>query len=262
MPVNGESYKSSSIPPPPLLCVCWLCENSCSLDGELRLWDAKTGANLRSFHRHEEAVNAFAWLPDGRHFLSGGLDKLLLLWRTDGTVLQAWHGLRVHDLAVTHDGANVVAVCAERKIRVFRLGSFEGSPRLSSAGETSLPIAHPVTSIQLSRDCAHLLVNCAGDSQTIELWGMRDRAPLLKYEGQKQSRFVIRSAFGGHAERYVISGSEDSQVYIWNRHDAMLLQVLPGHSGAVNAVAWSPLHDDVFVSASDDHTIRIWGPVR
>jgi WD40 repeat protein len=53
--------------------------------------------------------------------------------------------------------------------------------------------------------------------------------------------------------------SEDSQVYIWNRADATLLEVLPGHSGCVNAVAWSPVQHGVFASASDDHTVRIWG---
>ena len=30
---------------------------------------------------HTDSVTAAAWLPDGRHVVSGGLDKLLLLWR-------------------------------------------------------------------------------------------------------------------------------------------------------------------------------------
>ena len=114
-----------------------------------------------------------------------------------------------------------------------------------------------ITSLCLSRDARHVLVNVASDE--IHAWDLQAKALVHRYRGQKQGRFVIRSAFGGHDEALVASGSEDSQVYIWSRHSGALLEVLPGHSGTVNAIAWNPADPHMFASASDDHTVRVWG---
>ena len=114
-----------------------------------------------------------------------------------------------------------------------------------------------VTSLSLSRDARHALVNTMGSE--IHLWDLAQPSIVRRFAGHKQGRFVIRTAFGGADESYVVSGSEDSQVYIWHRHSGALLEVLPGHSGAVNAVCWSPA-TCMFASASDDHTVRVWAP--
>jgi len=41
---------------------------------------------------------------------------------------------------------------------------------------------------------------------------------------------VIKAAFGGINENLVVSGSEDSCVYIWNKEKGDILAKLEGHT--------------------------------
>ena len=86
---------------------------------------------------------------------------------------------------------------------------------------------------------------------------MEEKRVLAKYVGQKQGRFVIRSCFGGTHENFILSGSEDSHVYVWSREHGNVLEVLSSHTGCVNCVSWNQTRN-IFASASDDHSIRIW----
>jgi len=128
-------------------------------------------------------------------------------------------------------------------------------PTMHVADEVQLAETESLTSLCLSSDSRYVLVSVACDE--VHLWDVQAMQIAHRYRGHRHGRYVIRSAFGGSDESFVISGSEDTQVYIWHRYSAELLQVLSGHSGAVNAVSWNP-RQVMLATASDDHTIRIW----
>jgi len=108
---------------------------SCSTDGTARIWDAKTGTELKQFTGHEAEVWRVAFTPDGRQILSGGVDALLRLWdiatakevrRFEG------HTEWVMGVAFSPDGRNAVSCAADRSLRLWdvetgrQLRSFSG----------------------------------------------------------------------------------------------------------------------------------------
>ncbi|KAG9012086.1 hypothetical protein FRB93_002229 [Tulasnella sp. JGI-2019a] len=120
-----------------------------------------------------------------------------------------------------------------------------------------LPMRKEITSLSISADSKYALINHAPDD--LMLWDLETHRTVRKYTGQRQQEDVIRSCFGGQDGDFVLSGSEDSNVYIWRKDTGTLMEVLSGHEGgSVNAVAWNPMEVGMFASCSDDRTIRIW----
>ena len=52
-----------------------LCLLTCGSDRLVKLWDVNSAECWHTFAKHTDAVTACAWLPDGKHFVSAGVDK-------------------------------------------------------------------------------------------------------------------------------------------------------------------------------------------
>ncbi|KAJ1540007.1 hypothetical protein HK405_012163, partial [Cladochytrium tenue] len=242
-------------------CLSWSHDSRTLLSGSndktLRIWDVQvgvwmwtliTGQSLRTFRGHSDSVTSCSFLPDGQHFVSSGVDKNMLLWNAKGQILHKWTGLRVTDVVIPATGGSLLAI-SERRIRVYSLATKE---EVASYNEED-----SITSASVTADARYLMVNL-NTSQKIHLWDLKAGRVIKKYGGHKQGLFVIRSCFGGIKQNFVLSGSEDSNVYIWNREQEILIESLKGHTGCVNSITWNASLN-LFASASDDHTIRIWG---
>src|SRR5262249_30790407 len=83
-----------------------------SWDNTLKLWDAASGALLRTFAGHSGWVSSVAFSPDGRLVLSGSWDKTLKLWNVaSGAQLRTLKGKsdEVRSVAFSPDGRQVLA---------------------------------------------------------------------------------------------------------------------------------------------------------
>lgn len=227
----------------------------CGTDHAIRLWDPFSGILLHTFKYHKDQVTSCVWLPDNVHFISGACDRVLCLWNSNHTSpnvqpITRWPVQRTTDMKITEDGRRFVTIALDKCITVYDVDG------LKITEVAKIPEEGTITSLSLTKDGRYALVNIQ-DVQELHLWDLEERELVHKYMGQKQITYIIRSTLGGHNQSFILSGSEDNRVYIWSRDHGTLLEELEGHENTVNCVSWCPIEPMQFVSASDDHTIRV-----
>lgn len=174
---------------------------TCSQDRKARVWSVETGRCLLTISHHREPITAAAWAADGESFVTASLDleSQLCHWSMRGQALYMWpRGFRVQDCAISADGRKLIAADVDGKVHVYNMHTHEE--------EYCLPMKSKPTSVAISRDSQHMLVNLSeGQIQLIDI----DTTEVVRrFKGQKQGSYVIRSTFGGASENFVISGSE------------------------------------------------------
>ncbi|XP_078505978.1 WD repeat-containing protein 26 isoform X2 [Lissotriton helveticus] len=218
---------------------------------ELWLWNVQTGElRTKMSQSHEDSLTSVAWNPDGKRFVTGGQRGQFYQCDLDGNLLDSWEGVRVQCLWCLNDGKTVLASDTHQRIRGY---NFEDLTDRNIVQED-----HPIMSFTISKNGRLALLNVA--TQGVHLWDLQDRVLVRKYQGVTQGFYTIHSCFGGHNEDFIASGSEDHKVYIWHKRSELPIAELTGHTRTVNCVSWNPQVPSLMASASDDGTVRIWGP--
>jgi WD40 repeat protein len=152
-------------------------------------------------NRFEEPVSSCVWAPDGQTFVTGCLykERNLCQWNLNGELVYDWgRSHRIQDLDVSPDGNRLVAMDNETTIHVYNFVTREL--------EYEVDLGTKLTSVSISQDSRYILVSkTSGEAQLLDI---ETRKPVKLFTGQKGGNFIIRSAFGGANESFVISGSE------------------------------------------------------
>ncbi|TVU01068.1 hypothetical protein EJB05_53487, partial [Eragrostis curvula] len=100
-----------------------------------------------------------------------------------------------------------------------------------------------------------------GNEASVEerLWNFQAGKFLKTYIGHVNTKYCIPAAFSITNGKYIVSGSEDKCVYLWDMQIRKILQKLEGHTDTVIAVSCHPKENMIASGALDnDKTVKVW----
>lgn len=199
-------------------------------DSAARLWKRGEAKPLAEFKTDSEEMNMLSLFPDGKSFLTNGLEGEVWLWRTDdpssGKVIAEVDGLTA--LAAHPDGEHFLAASAWGPTSLWKIG--ESEP------ETEYPAASPgVWQLAIHADGKSFVTG--SENGTLEVWRFGEMAPVRTYAPVGSPPEAI--AFHPVTDT-LITGSFDGVVRIWTADEAAPAATRTAGTGAITDVAFHP----------------------
>lgn len=216
-----------------------------SADYTAKLWDAISGAELRTF-THKRIVKAVDISKSSRQIVTGGQDKVLRVWDLErGTCTSSMEGHQDTVRQVLWMKNNENLILSGGADQVVRMWDVRSGVQVSTAFAKA-----SVASLELSRDSKYL-TSAAGKEVTF--W---DAATLVPYK-MFTLNVELNSASLHPLNTKFVAGGVDFYVHVYDFTTGEELDVHKGHHGPVHCVHFAP-DGETFASGSEDGTIRIW----
>ncbi|TPX49736.1 hypothetical protein SeMB42_g00378 [Synchytrium endobioticum] len=245
---------------------------SASEDATVKMWDTESGEFERTLKGHTKAVHDLCFDAKGSYLVTCSADLSVKLWdaNADYKCIKTLHG---HDHSVSSvtfsiSGDMIISASRDKTIRMWETST--GFCVRTLSGHLDW-----VRAVRPSLD-GKLLVSCSND-QTIRIWDLTTGECKSELRGHEHvvedAVFIPIAAHSAVMEltvgevtstvdqptegRYVVSGSRDKSIRIWDVATGQCIHTFNGHDNWVRGLALHPAGKHL-ISASDDKTLRIW----
>ncbi|CAN6861250.1 unnamed protein product [Brassica oleracea] len=189
---------------------------SSSMDKTVRLWDLSSKSCLKVFS-HSDYVTCIQFNPvDDNYFISGSLDAKVRIWSIPDHQVVDWNDL--HEM--------VTAACYTPDGQGALVGSYKGTCYLYSTQDNKLQQRKEINLKNRKKKANHKKITgfqfVAGSSSEVLVTSADSRTRVVdgvdlvhKFKGFRNTNSQISASLTSNG-KFLVSASEDSNVYVWN----------------------------------------------
>jgi WD40 repeat protein/serine/threonine protein kinase len=234
-------------------------------DGYVRLYQAKTGQELRRWKAHEDNATCVQFSPDDRWLASAGWDAKVRMWDVQQAVagatlaplfeLEHIDRTRVWSVAFSPSGERLATAggrTADQKgaVKVWNLKQREATLTLTNFTDR-------VSCVRFSPDGRQLATACP---LSVSIWDAETGREMVKLEDACESSQEVAFSPDGRLIATAagnIAVDINQAVKLWDARTGKQVLSFRGHVGGLRAVAFSP-DGRRLASAGLDQTVKMW----
>ena len=229
---------------------------------KIKLFDIINGKKLKEYNIHNNKITSIIPITNSNNkFITGGIDKKINIldisninnkeeYREFGQfcrIRQLCYSESLnYIIIISASNTNIIIYNFFSKKIEYKIITCEGSQNFYA--NTS------------KKDKGKYLIystSATNKKSKIILYNLSTKLVEEKFLGFSQEYMIIKCCFCGPEDKYILSGSEDYIIYLWERGmgDSPKYK-FKGHFGIVNTIdMWG---NDFIISGSDDNTIKVW----
>ncbi|MDB9411094.1 hypothetical protein [Microcystis aeruginosa] len=219
-----------------------------SRDNTIKLWNIRTGKEIRTLQGHNSRVSSVSFSRDGKTLASGSDDKTIKLWNVEtGQEIRTFkgHNSRVFSVSFSRDGKTLASGSDDKTIKLWNVET--GQEIRTFKGHNK-----PISSVSFSSNGKTLATG--SDDKTIKLWNGSTGQAIRTLKGHNGSVFSVNFSSDG---KTLATGSDDKTIKLWNVETGQEIRTLQGHNKPVTSVSFSR-DGRTLASGSWDNTIKLW----
>jgi WD40 repeat protein len=224
------------------------------LPGEVTVWDAATGQEIRSFKGHTNSIFSVAFSPEGKRILTGSADKTAKVWDAEkGQDVLSLNGTS-GPVTFSPDGKRILTGSNDSPAKVWDAET--GQAILSLKGHTQ-----PVWCVAFSPDGKRIVTGSGGYDNRggplpgeVKVWDAEKGQEVFSLKGHTQA--VPSVAFSPDGKQ-IVTGSRDLTAKVWDAEKGQEVRSLHVGGNGVTSVAFSP-DGKHLLTGSLEGTVSVW----